>query len=78
MATADSKLAITGKPVWFITGCSTGIGRELAKHVLECGYRAVVTARDLNDITEQWRAHGAIKCAPSPADNPVTRFARHT
>jgi len=52
MATTNSKLAITGKPVWFITGCSTGIGRELAKHVLECGYRAVVTARDLNDITD--------------------------
>ncbi len=48
MATADSKLAITGKPVWFITGCSSGIGRELAKHVLECGYRAVVTARNLD------------------------------
>ena len=58
MAT-DSKLAITGKPVWF--NCCQCIGRELAKHVLECGYRAVVTARDLNDITEQWRAHGAIK-----------------
>jgi NADP-dependent 3-hydroxy acid dehydrogenase YdfG len=52
MATTNSKLAITGKPVWFITGCSTGIGRELAKHVLACGYRAVVTARDLNDITD--------------------------
>ncbi|MFH0998499.1 MAG: oxidoreductase [Pseudomonadota bacterium] len=52
MATANSKLAIIGKPVWFITGCSTGIGRELAKHVLECGYRAVVTARDFNDITD--------------------------
>jgi NAD(P)-dependent dehydrogenase (short-subunit alcohol dehydrogenase family) len=34
MAKINSKLAITGKPVWFITGCSTGIGRELAKHVL--------------------------------------------
>ncbi len=34
MATTNSKLAITGKPVWFITGCSTGLGRELAKHVL--------------------------------------------
>jgi len=52
MATANSKLATTGKPVWFITGCSSGIGRELAKHVLECGYRAVVTARDLNNITD--------------------------
>jgi NAD(P)-dependent dehydrogenase (short-subunit alcohol dehydrogenase family) len=32
--------------VWFITGCSTGFGRELAKQVLDRGYRAVVTARD--------------------------------
>ncbi len=33
-------------PVWFITGCSTGFGRELARLVLERGWRAVVTARD--------------------------------
>jgi NADP-dependent 3-hydroxy acid dehydrogenase YdfG len=32
--------------VWFITGCSTGFGRELAKMVLDRGYSAVVTARD--------------------------------
>ena len=32
--------------VWFITGCSTGFGRELAKMVLDRGYRCVVTARD--------------------------------
>lgn len=42
-------------PVWFITGCSTGFGRELAKLVLQRGWRAVVTARDkarVADITE--------------------------
>nr|WP_156096112.1 oxidoreductase [Amycolatopsis jejuensis] len=33
-------------PVWFITGCSTGLGRALATAVLERGLRAVVTARD--------------------------------
>ncbi|MFZ1965110.1 MAG: oxidoreductase [Roseiarcus sp.] len=33
------------KPVWFITGCSTGFGRALARHTLEGGYRVVVTAR---------------------------------
>ena len=49
MATS-SKSATSIKPVWFITGCSTGFGRELAKHVLERGYRAVVTARNLDDI----------------------------
>ena len=32
--------------VWFITGCSTGFGRELAKLVLDGGARAVVTARE--------------------------------
>ncbi len=38
------------KPVWFITGCSTGFGRQIAKHVLELGYRVVVTSRDPEDI----------------------------
>ena len=33
-------------PVWFITGCSTGLGRALAEAVLERGLRAVVTARN--------------------------------
>jgi NAD(P)-dependent dehydrogenase (short-subunit alcohol dehydrogenase family) len=38
--------------VWFITGCSTGFGRELAKEVLQAGYKAVVTARNTNDIVD--------------------------
>jgi NAD(P)-dependent dehydrogenase (short-subunit alcohol dehydrogenase family) len=38
--------------VWFITGCSTGFGRELAKEVLTGGYKAVITARNLDDITD--------------------------
>ncbi|CAM3843534.1 oxidoreductase [Mucilaginibacter galii] len=43
--------------VWFITGCSTGFGRELAKEVLASGYRAAVAARntdDVKDITEAY------------------------
>ena len=36
----------TDTPVWFITGCSTGFGRDLARLVLDRGWRAVVTARD--------------------------------
>lgn len=39
-------------PVWFITGCSTGFGRELAKLVLARGWRAVVTARDVSAIQD--------------------------
>src|SRR6202048_3682874 len=38
--------------VWFITGCSTGFGRELAKLVLDRGYRAVITARELRSIED--------------------------
>ena len=33
-------------PVWFITGCSTGFGRDLAEAVLKRGWGAVVSARD--------------------------------
>jgi NAD(P)-dependent dehydrogenase (short-subunit alcohol dehydrogenase family) len=40
------------KKVWFITGCSTGFGRELAKYVLQQGYKAVVTARNIADIED--------------------------
>src|ERR1017187_7616850 len=79
MTTKNKKSAITEKPVWFITGCSTGFGRELAKHVLERGYRTVVTARKpdevkdlaakgealvLNlDVTDQGQIDAAIKAA---------------
>jgi NAD(P)-dependent dehydrogenase (short-subunit alcohol dehydrogenase family) len=39
-------------PVWLITGCSTGFGRELATLVLERGWRAVVTARDSSKVDD--------------------------
>ena len=84
MATTNNKSAITEKPVWFITGCSTGFGRELAKHLLEHGYRVVVTARnpdDVNslaangealvlklDVTDQGQIDAAIKAAEDKFD----------
>ena len=39
-------------PVWFISGCSTGFGRETAKAVLDRGWRAVVTARDAAKVAD--------------------------
>ena len=39
-------------PIWFITGCSTGFGRELARQVLARGWRAVVTARDKSRVAD--------------------------
>lgn len=38
--------------VWFITGCSTGFGRALAKEVLAKGYRAAVAARNTDDVQD--------------------------
>jgi NADP-dependent 3-hydroxy acid dehydrogenase YdfG len=38
------------KPVWFITGCSTGFGRELVTLLLRQNYRVVATARDVTKI----------------------------
>jgi NAD(P)-dependent dehydrogenase (short-subunit alcohol dehydrogenase family) len=79
MTTKNKKSAITEKPVWFITGCSTGFGHELAKHALERGYRTVVTARNPDkvkdlaakgealvlklDVTDQGQIDAAIKAA---------------
>ena len=53
------------EPVWLITGCSTGFGRELATLVLERGWRAVVTARDPSQIAEFATRYGdrALVCA---------------
>ena len=46
-------------PVWFITGCSSGFGHELAKLVLERGWPAVVTARDKSRVAELARSSHA-------------------
>jgi NAD(P)-dependent dehydrogenase (short-subunit alcohol dehydrogenase family) len=43
--------------VWFITGCSTGFGRELAKLILERGGQAVVTARNPASLEDIVSAH---------------------
>jgi hypothetical protein len=37
---------------WFITGCSTGFGRQLAQAVLAHGHRVVVTARDPEQVVD--------------------------
>jgi NAD(P)-dependent dehydrogenase (short-subunit alcohol dehydrogenase family) len=44
-------------PVWFITGCSTGLGRAVATAVLERGWRAAVTARDPGQVADIVAGH---------------------
>lgn len=43
--------------IWFITGCSTGFGRELAKQLLSQGYHVAVTARHTKDIQDIVNEH---------------------
>ncbi len=44
-------------PVWFITGCSTGFGNELARQVIARGDRVVVTARDKSRLADLVEGH---------------------
>jgi len=52
VATENNTSTNSEKAVWFITGCSTGFGRELARYVVERGYQTAVTARNLKDLKE--------------------------
>jgi NAD(P)-dependent dehydrogenase (short-subunit alcohol dehydrogenase family) len=45
------------RPVWLVTGCSTGIGREIARAALEAGARVAVTARDRTRVQDLADAH---------------------
>jgi len=47
----------SNNPVWFITGCSTGFGRELAKLVLKRGWNAVITARNTDQVKDIAEGH---------------------
>lgn len=38
--------------VWFITGCSTGFGRNLAQEVLQNGDQVAVTSRNTDDVND--------------------------
>ena len=48
----SQSMAPQDAPVWLITGCSTGFGRELARAVLARGYRCVITARSPDSVRD--------------------------
>jgi NADP-dependent 3-hydroxy acid dehydrogenase YdfG len=50
MQTSNNQSLTIDKPVWFITGCSTGFGHEMAKQLLEHDYKVVITARNTDDL----------------------------
>jgi NADP-dependent 3-hydroxy acid dehydrogenase YdfG len=52
MFTANSKpYKLPNDPTWFITGCSSGIGKALAQHITKTpSHNLVATARNLDDL----------------------------
>src|SRR3954468_24046190 len=44
-------------PTWFITGSSSGLGRDLARAVLEARHNAVITARNPDSVKDLADAH---------------------
>ena len=70
-------MSLQETPVWFITGCSTGFGRELAKLVLDRGWRAVVTARDTARLADLAEPYGerALAVALDVTDPPAVEAA---
>ena len=48
----SNQTGINTKPVWFVTGCSTGFGRELVQHLIGLDYSTVVTARNTDDLKD--------------------------
>ncbi len=42
---------------WLITGSSSGLGRDLARAVLDAGHNAVITARDADAVKDLAAAH---------------------
>ncbi len=69
-------MTLPSSPVWFITGCSTGFGLDLARLVLDRGWRVVVTARDAARVADLVEGAGdrALALALDVTDAPgVTR-----
>ena len=48
---------IDKRAVWFITGCSKGLGQALARQALASGYRVVATARQVSDLDDLVKEH---------------------
>jgi NAD(P)-dependent dehydrogenase (short-subunit alcohol dehydrogenase family) len=45
-------MAFSPSPVWLVTGCSTGFGRDLAQLIIDRGWRLIATARDADRVAD--------------------------
>jgi NAD(P)-dependent dehydrogenase (short-subunit alcohol dehydrogenase family) len=63
---ASSSSPVAGR-TWFVTGCSSGLGRALCERLLESGERVVATARDVTKIMD-FRERFADRAVVLPLD----------
>lgn len=45
---------MTNKKVWFVTGCSKGLGNALVKKLLDEGYAVIATSRNHQSLVDQF------------------------
>jgi NAD(P)-dependent dehydrogenase (short-subunit alcohol dehydrogenase family) len=45
-------MTFSPSPVWLVTGCSTGFGRDLAQLIIDRGWRLIATARDADRVAD--------------------------
>ena len=81
MSTQDKAQAAAAQRVWFITGCSTGFGHELAKQAIARGEHVVATARDPDSLAAFADAPNALLLEldvtdPAQVSAAVTRAER--
>jgi NAD(P)-dependent dehydrogenase (short-subunit alcohol dehydrogenase family) len=61
--------------VWFVTGCSRGLGREIARGVLAAGHRLVATARNQRDLDALGASDRLLTVALDVTDAAAARAA---
>ena len=69
-------MTLPADPVWLITGCSTGFGRELAKLVIDRGWRLVATARKPDALADLAEGRGdKVKVVAQDVTDPAQNRA---
>ncbi|KAL1900621.1 hypothetical protein Sste5346_002346 [Sporothrix stenoceras] len=61
-------------PTWLITGCSSGIGLALARHVLANGHRLIATSRNPSrtpDLVKEVESHPGSRWLALDVDDPA-------
>ncbi|WP_257031401.1 oxidoreductase [Paenibacillus sp. E222] len=64
-------ITLSESKVWLITGCSTGFGRHISQKAIEAGYKVVVTARNVEQVTDLAAGHeDQVIALPLDVTNP--------